>query len=167
MLSDDQVEALPYRPCVGLVVINSEGLIWAGLRVDATKNGYPDAWQMPQGGIDPGESVMQAAMRELGEETSIAPSDVEVLGETADWYPYELPRDLIGKLWKGKYRGQTQKWVALRFTGTDDQINIITDEPEFERWMWIGADELMDKIVPFKRDTYEAVLAEFAPHLAG
>jgi len=147
MLSDDQVEALPYRPCVGLVVINSEGLIWAGLRVDATKNGYPDAWQMPQGGIDPGESVMQAAMRELGEETSIAPSDVEVLGETADWYPYELPRDLIGKLWKGKYRGQTQKWVA--------------------RWMWIGADELMDKIVPFKRDTYEAVLAEFAPHLAG
>jgi len=165
MLSDEDIEALPYRPCVGLVVINTQGLIWGGARVDAAKNGYPDAWQMPQGGIDPGESPIDAAMRELGEETSIPAHAVEVLGETADWYPYELPRDLIPKLWKGRYRGQSQKWFALKFNGSDDLVNIETEEPEFERWDWLSPEKLIETIVPFKQDIYRGVLAEFSAFL--
>lgn len=151
------IDALPYRPCVGLMLMNRDGLIWAGQRLDNSQ----DAWQMPQGGIDEGETPIEAALRELGEETGIEPGDVEVLRESNTWHPYELPRPLIRKLWGGRYRGQTQRWFALRFTGEDSQINIHTREPEFSRWSWMIHADLVRKIVPFKRDTYAKVFEEF------
>lgn len=157
-LSEAEIEALPYRPCVGLMLLNRQGHVFAGQRLDSTV----DAWQMPQGGIDDGETPRQAALRELEEETGIRPDMVEVLLESAQWLRYDLPRHLIGKLWKSQYRGQAQRWFALRFLGADTDIRIETDEPEFSRWAWMPYGELTTKIVPFKRDTYEAVFAEFS-----
>lgn len=152
------IETLPYRPCVGLMVLNREGKIFAGQRIDS-----PDgAWQMPQGGIDPGETPEQAAMRELGEETGITAQDAEVLRESTQWHSYDLPRHLVRKLWNGSFRGQTQRWFALRFTGQDSSINIATDIPEFRQWAWMPQDELLGKIVPFKHGTYSLVFDEFA-----
>lgn len=156
------VEDRPYRPCVGLAIINREGLLFAGQRIDNPGK----AWQMPQGGIDEGESPLEAAMRELGEETGLAPHHVEVLGESADWVPYELPPELLSTLWGGRFRGQRQKWFALRFTGVDSDIDITGHEPEFSTWDWLHPDAVIEHIVPFKRGIYEAVLAEFAPFLA-
>ncbi len=160
-MTEEEILKLPYRPCVGVVVINSDGLVWSGRRVDNPN----DAWQMPQGGIDEGEDPRTAALRELEEETSIPASDVEVIGEMDDWLPYELPHELVPKLWKGRYRGQTQKWFAMRFEGPDSLINIETDHPEFSHWSWMKPSDLVNKIVPFKRDTYERVFSDFKQHL--
>jgi len=153
-----EIASLPYRPCVGLVVLNRDRLIFAGQRLD----GMYDAWQMPQGGIDPGETPREAAFRELAEETGISPEQAEILRESAHWLDYDVPRDLVPKLWGGRFRGQTQRWIALRFLGTDADVNIATEEPEFRRWTWMGPDRLIDSIVPFKRETYERVLDEFS-----
>jgi len=157
-LTDRDIARLPYRPCVGLMLLNREGLIFAGQRIDNPG----DAWQMPQGGIDSGETPCDAALRELSEETGIAPDAVEVLRESADWRPYELPRTLVPRLWGGRYRGQTQRWFAMRYHGPDEAIVIETDEPEFSRWAWMARGDLIERIVPFKRDTYIRVFDEFA-----
>ena len=160
-MTPDHIDTLPYRRNVGVMVINAAGEVWVGQR----KDHYKDAWQMPQGGIDKGEDARTAALRELEEETGISPDLVEVIAESDGWIPYELPHDLIPKLWKGKYRGQEQKWFLLRFKGTDDQVNIETDDPEFSAWRWMAPADLPDAIVPFKRNVYVAVLESFADHL--
>lgn len=155
--SAQDIAQLPYRPCVGLMVLNPAGNIFAGQRLDNSMN----AWQMPQGGIDPGETPVQAALRELQEETGIDPVQVQVLRESHEWHHYDLPLSLVRRLWSGQYRGQKQRWFAMRYDGPDSGINIDTDEPEFRRWAWMQHDELIEKIVPFKRDTYTAVFEEF------
>ena len=151
------LDALPYRPCVGLMLLNREGKIFAGQRVDNPN----DAWQMPQGGIDEGESPADAALRELREETGIHPSAVELLRESDYWHRYDLPAGLVRRLWSGRFRGQAQRWFAMRYTGPDEGIDIQTEEPEFRAWSWMAHDELIRKIVPFKRDTYTQVFDEF------
>lgn len=148
---------LPYRPCAGLMVINAQGKVFVARRIDTDA----DAWQMPQGGIDKGEAPRQAALRELEEE--IGTAKAEIIAESKDWLSYDLPDHLIGKVWKGKYRGQTQKWFLMRFTGDDSDINIETDHPEFCDWKWMDLADVPNHIVPFKRPIYSAVCAEFAP----
>lgn len=157
-LTDADIEALPYRPCVGLMLLNREGKIFAGQRLD---NNH-DAWQMPQGGIDEGETPAVAALRELSEETGLPADQVTILRESSYWHPYELPRGLISRLWQGRFRGQTQRWFAMRYTGPDAFIDIDGEEPEFRAWAWMDHAELVRKIVPFKRDTYTQVFDEFA-----
>ncbi|MFA6266408.1 MAG: RNA pyrophosphohydrolase [Pseudolabrys sp.] len=158
--------SLPYRPCAGIMVINRAGLVFVGRRaggpehVDATH-----VWQMPQGGIDEDEDPFKAALRELYEETSI--SSVEKLGEVADWLAYDLPPEIAGEAWRGKYRGQKQKWFALRFTGSDGEINISEPgggkhKPEFIDWRWVDMKTLPELVVPFKRQIYEQVVKAFA-----
>lgn len=156
-MTPDQIAALPYRPCVGLMLINAQGEVFTGQRIDSDVK----AWQMPQGGVDPGETPVQAAMRELGEETGVTPDKVTVLAESADWIPYDLPHDLVPKLWKGRFRGQEQKWFLLRFSGSDADIDITTHEQEFSEWQWMGVDDLLTNIVPFKQTVYAKVIAEF------
>ena len=146
----------PYRRGVGIVLLNQAKLIFAGRRVDSV-----DAWQMPQGGIDAGETPREAALRELHEE--VGTDKAEVIAETADWFRYEIPAPLIGKVWGGRYRGQEQKWFALRFTGSDEDIQLDRHNPEFNAWQWVEPARLLALIVPFKRPVYEAVLREFAP----
>ena len=157
MSKRDNPASLPYRKGVGLVLFNAQGLVFAAKRIDTQAL----AWQMPQGGIDKGETPEVAALREMEEE--IGTAKAEIIGETADWLTYELPAELIGKVWKGRYRGQKQKWFALRFTGSDADIDIHTKHPEFEDWRWVRLAELEELIVPFKRDLYRAVIAEFGP----
>ena len=148
---------LPYRMGAGVVLINPDGLIFAGRRID---NPGP-AWQMPQGGIDKGETPREAALRELTEETGVSADLVEVMAETPDWITYELPPEILGRIWKGKYGGQKQKWFALRFLGSDSAVEIATEHPEFERWQWMRAADLVDSIVPFKRALYVQVFNDF------
>ncbi|NCF48222.1 MAG: RNA pyrophosphohydrolase [Bacteroidetes bacterium] len=149
----------PYRPCVGIFLLNSENKLFAGRRLD----NRAEAWQMPQGGIDHGESVMQACLREMDEE--IGTCKAQPLEEHDSWLNYDIPQTLADRLWHGQYRGQRQKWVALRFTGTDDDINIDTDIPEFCEWMWIEPEKLVELAVPFKREVYRTLMDAFAPLL--
>ena len=158
------IESLPYRSCVGVVVFNRAGRVFIGKRrggpehVDTTH-----AWQLPQGGVDPGEDPWPAALRELNEETNIR--SVEKLAEVADWLSYDIPREIVGEAWKGRYRGQTQKWFALRFTGDEREIDIGCPgghEPEFTDWRWERLERLPALIIPFKRHVYERVVREFA-----
>ena len=154
---------LPYRPCAGIMLANRKGLVFVGQRLDAAESLYPDAWQMPQGGIDEGEEAEAAALRELWEETGVIADHVQIIGRTSEEYFYDLPDELLGKIWKGKYRGQRQSWFLMRFTGDDHHIDIQTDHPEFTKWKWTEPAGLPDIIVPFKRDLYRAVLNEFQP----
>jgi len=160
-MTPEEIAKLPYRPCVGLMIVNAEGGVFVGQRVDRFK----DAWQMPQGGIDPGEDVTTAALRELEEETGITPNLVDIEAETADWLPYDLPHDIVPRIWKGRYRGQEQKWVLVRFKGNDDQIDIVQEHQEFSEWKWISPKDLLASIVPFKRAVYAAVLEEFGDRI--
>ncbi|TNE59910.1 MAG: RNA pyrophosphohydrolase [Alphaproteobacteria bacterium] len=157
-MSHIDVNALPYRPNVGIVLINKEGLIWAGQRVHGVP-GAEEAWQMPQGGIDEGEDIESAAFREMEEE--IGTAKARVLRVTRDWIAYDLPPELIGKALRGKYRGQKQKWFAMEFLGADSDINIQTEEPEFHTWEWRTAESLLRDIVEFKRNIYAHVFDEF------
>lgn len=146
---------LPYRPCVGIMLVSGGGDIFAGERIDT-----PGAWQMPQGGIDAGESAEDAALRELEEEIGVPPTVVRLEEATADWVTYDLPDDLLGKVWKGRYRGQKQRWFRARFLGLDSDIRLDTAHPEFARWQWMRPKALLKAIVPFKRAVYESVLNE-------
>jgi putative (di)nucleoside polyphosphate hydrolase len=155
---------LPYRRCVGLTVFNRDGLVFVGRRVGGQEHVDADhAWQMPQGGIDPGEEPYPAALRELWEETSIR--SVTPLGEIDDWLTYDIPRVIGRKAWRGRYRGQKQKWFALRFTGDDSEIDILHPvgghKPEFTHWRWEAIEKLPELVIPFKRDIYVRVVAEF------
>ena len=149
----------PYRPCVGIFLLNNDGKVFAGRRIDSRA----EAWQMPQGGIDAGESPLDACMREMREE--IGTNSAELVGQHDDWLYYDIPLPLADRLWRGQYKGQKQKWMALRFTGKDDEINIHTNEPEFCDWKWLSPHDLVDLAVPFKRNVYKDVLAAFAPLL--
>ena len=155
-------ESLPYRPCVGVVLIDARGLVFAGQRIDSPA----PAWQMPQGGIDDGEKPREAAYRELWEETGVTRDKVDFVAKSHGWVTYDLPPDLLGKVWGGKYRGQKQKWFLFRFLGTDADIQIATKHPEFSTWRWILADEMIESIVPFKRAVYEQVIRSFRAYLA-
>lgn len=160
-MTPDEIEKLPYRPNVGVMLVNGAGHVFVGQRKDWDE----PAWQMPQGGIDKGEDPEAAALRELEEETGVTPDLVEVVGRTGDWVYYDLPPELLGKIWKGKYRGQKQVWYLMRFLGTDDQIDIDTKHPEFSTWAWLDPAHLVESIVPFKRAVYEQVVAELAPRV--
>ncbi len=151
---------LPYRPCVGIMIVNRVGLVWIGRRIASRTANIEGWWQMPQGGIDDGEVPATAALREMREETGIRSG--HIIGESAAWHPYDLPQELVGRVLGGRYRGQTQKWFAIRFTGDDREIDIApaAHDPEFDAWRWAPVDEVLGLIVPFKRTVYEAVLAE-------
>jgi putative (di)nucleoside polyphosphate hydrolase len=163
-------DKLPYRRCVGTAVLNGAGHVFIGRRIGGPEHvDLTHVWQMPQGGIDKGEDTWPAALRELHEETNIR--SVEKLGEIADWLSYDIPREIADEAWNGKYRGQTQKWYALRFTGHEREIDIAHPagghEPEFMDWRWEPIENLPDLVVPFKRPVYERVVKEFRKFAKG
>ena len=143
-----------YRPGVGIILLNSEHHVWVGRRYGITS----EAWQMPQGGIDNNENFLHAANRELKEETSV--ESVKLIKEIDDWLTYELPKDLLGKIWKGKYRGQKQKWFIMRFVGNEKEINVKTKNPEFKDWKWVDINQLLDVVVRFKFEVYKSIVKE-------
>lgn len=152
---------LPYRPCAGAMMLNRAGLAFVGQRIDTTM----EAWQMPQGGIDPGEDALTAAIRELGEETGIVPDKVSLIAEAPDDIDYDLPEELVGRLWGGRYRGQRQRWFLFRFLGEDADVNIETAHPEFRAWRWIEPHLLPQVIVAFKKPLYERLIDLFAAEI--
>jgi putative (di)nucleoside polyphosphate hydrolase len=161
-----EIERLPYRPCVGVALFNNAGLVWTGCRSDKDAEGEGEGhwWQMPQGGLDKDEDPYKAALRELYEETSVR--SASLIREAPGWLTYDLPPDLVGQSWGGRYRGQKQKWFALRFEGTEGEIDVLhpgggKHKPEFSRWRWERLDRLPELIVPFKRKVYEEVVAAF------
>ncbi len=160
-MTPEQIAALPYRPCVGVVLVNDAGGVFVGQRIDA----QVDAWQMPQGGVDKGEELQEAALRELWEETGVTADLVEIEAMTADWVYYDVPHELVPRIWGGKFRGQKQRWYLMRFRGNDDQVVIETEHPEFSKWTWLDPALLVERIVPFKREVYAQVVAEFADRL--
>jgi putative (di)nucleoside polyphosphate hydrolase len=157
-------EDLPYRACVGMMLINTNGLVFIGRRASGPEHiDASHVWQMPQGGVDPGEDTWAAATRELREETNVR--SVEKLAEIPEWLTYDIPRTIAGRAWKGRYRGQRQKWYAMRFTGKDDEINVASPaghKQEFVAWRWEPMQNLPELIVPFKRPVYERVVQEFS-----
>jgi putative (di)nucleoside polyphosphate hydrolase len=160
---------LPYRTCVGVMLINAKGLVFIGRRAGGIEHvDESHVWQMPQGGVDPGEDPWTAARRELYEETNA--HSVEKLAEVPEWLTYDIPRTIAGRAWKGRYRGQKQKWFAMRFTGKDDEINVAHPagghKPEFVTWRWEPMQNLPELIVPFKRPVYERVVQEFQKYAA-
>ncbi len=165
--TDPQDSDLPYRPCVGIMLFNSQGKAWIGERLGGleVRPGVA-AWQMPQGGIDPGEAPQDAAYRELFEETSVR--TISIAAQSRDWLKYDLPRDLLGRALKGKYKGQKQKWFLARFEGDESEIDVLspgdgTEKAEFSDWKWVEIDEIVGLIVPFKRNVYESLTTEFGP----
>ncbi|MDG3041561.1 RNA pyrophosphohydrolase [Roseicyclus marinus] len=154
-MTPEEIARLPYRPCVGVVLTHADGRVFAGQRADMAE----PAWQMPQGGIDKGETPVEAALRELREETGVGAEHVTVLRETAEWLPYDLPKEVLP--YRGKYRGQTQKWVLMRLDAPDDLIDLSHEDVEFSDWRWMRGADLLAEIVPFKREIYAAVLREF------
>ena len=153
--------SLPYRPGAGVMLLNREGKVFVAQRLDSSL----EAWQRPQGGLDEGEAPEEGALRELEEETGVSRDKVEVIARCEEELFYDLPEDLVGKLWKGKWRGQRQRWFLCRFLGRDEDINIETEHPEFRAWKWVDPDELPATIVPFKRKLYEEVIQAFRPWL--
>lgn len=153
--------ALPYRPAAGVMLINDEGKVFVAQRLDSSL----EAWQMPQGGLDEGEDAEAGAYRELEEETGIGRDKVELIARCPVELDYDLPDDLVGKLWKGKWRGQRQTWFLMRFTGRDEDVNLETRDPEFRAWKWADPAELSAMIVPFKKKLYEDVLEAFSEWL--
>ncbi|MGY3438319.1 MULTISPECIES: RNA pyrophosphohydrolase [unclassified Marinovum] len=161
-MTPEEIARLPYRRNVGVMLVNAEGHAFVGQRIDSETA----AWQMPQGGIDDGEDARAAALRELEEETGVLPELVTIEAETTGWIPYDLPHDIVAKLWKGRYRGQEQKWFLMRFHGTDDQVRIDADaHQEFSEWRWLPYQDLVANIVPFKRAVYARVVEDFRPYL--
>ena len=154
---------LPYRPCVGVMLIDARGLVFVGQRLDGAASGAAAAWQMPQGGIDDGEEAEEAAIRELGEETGVHGGLVEIIARSREEYFYDLPDHLIGKMWGGKYRGQRQHWFLMRFMGSDSDVDIHTKHQEFRAWKWAELNEIEKLIVPFKRALYRGLVEEFGP----
>lgn len=153
---------LPYRPAAGIMLLNRDGQVFVACRIDTTM----EAWQMPQGGLDPGEDAYPGALRELEEETGIRPDQVELVAEAPRILYYDLPEELQHKVWGGKYRGQSQHWFLLRYLGRDEEIDLDTADPEFRAWRWAEPQDLPSLIVPFKAQLYRDVLAVFADHLA-
>ncbi|HEY0412383.1 MAG TPA: RNA pyrophosphohydrolase [Allosphingosinicella sp.] len=153
--------SLPYRPGAGIMLLNREGKVFVAQRLDSTL----EAWQMPQGGLDEGEDPREGALRELEEETGIPPDKVEIVARAERTLFYDLPADLVGKLWKGGWRGQEQHWFLARFLGEDCDVNIATEHPEFRAWKWADPEDLPAMIVPFKKQLYEDVIAAFRPWL--
>ncbi len=160
-LTEREKDALPYRLGVGVMLLNADNHVFVGKRIDTRS----EAWQMPQGGIDEGETPLEAVKRELWEETGVRKASV--IAESADWYYYDLPIDLIPNIWGGKYRGQKQKWFVMRLDADDSHVDIATKHPEFNQWKWLSVKELSEMIVPFKRPLYEALVSEFQSIILG
>ena len=166
MVKQKDIADLPYRPCVGVALFNRDGLVWIGIRSDKEAEGEGEGhwWQMPQGGLDEGEDPYKASLRELYEETSVR--SVSLIREARGWFKYDLPPDLVGQSWDGRFRGQKQKWFALRFEGEESEIDVLhpgggKHKAEFSAWRWEKLARLPDLIVPFKRKVYEEVVAAF------